>query len=289
MTARLFGIIFSLIAFPLLADHHAISSPSNDKPIIGINMAVSERENSSRVSLSAGDVYIDAVTEAGGIPVVLPPVSTDDAIAAYVDMVDGFVFVGGPDINPSRYGQEPHETWNPIPERRETFDFMLMENALESGKPLLGVCLGMQELAVQTGGDMIQDIPSQTESDINHRPGLPGAEDAHDVTITPGTKLHQLIGTDRVSVNSMHHQACATPGPGVIVGARSPDGIIEAIEIPDHPFAIGVQWHPEHQIMREYQLSIFEGLINEARRQKSESIKEMMEEPVKEEALSQVN
>lgn len=249
-------------------------------------MTVTEFEDSSYVRLSAGAVFVDAVAEVGGIPVVLPPVSSADAVDRYVDLVDGFLFVGGPDINPARYGKEPHETWTPIAERRETFDFMLMENALESEKPILGVCLGMQELVVHMGGDMIQDIPSQTESTINHRPDQSAAEDAHNVTITPGTKLHSLVGETEFAVNSIHHQACATLGAGVIVAARATDGIIEAIELPEHPFAIGVQWHPEHQMDRDYQRSLFKGLVTEASRQKVERKKE---NDKTEETLSKAN
>jgi putative glutamine amidotransferase len=235
------------------------------RPVIGINMAVPDQEKTKNTTLSIQSAYVDAVLAAGGTPILLPPVMDLDMVPVYTDMVDGFVFVGGPDINPTRFGQDPHETWNAINPRREEFDFALMEAALETGKPVLGVCLGMQMLNVSQGGEMIQDIPSLVESDINHRPRQPGTELAHDIVIREGTRLHELLGVKTLYVNSIHHQACVVkPETGVVVSAMSPDGIIEAIELPEHPFAIGIQWHPEYLTDAGPHLNIFEALVTKA-------------------------
>jgi len=266
MSLRSIALVCSLLLLPLASVVPAQGEAP--RPIVGINMNVTQREGSTTASFSLTSTYVDAVVAAGGVPVLLPAVVTDEHVAEYCRLVDAFVFVGGPDINPKRFGQEPHATWNPIVERREEFDFKLMAAALETKKPVLAVCLGMQELAVLGGGDMVQDIPSLTDSTIDHRPEAGATHLAHDIAVVPGTKLHQLLGSDTLKVNSLHHQACSSTGPGMIVSARAPDGIVEAIEVPDHPFAIGVQWHPEFLApSSDPHARIFGGLIAEAREQ----------------------
>ncbi len=260
-------MLLRTFAFALLVLVPLAGAPANPAPapLIGINMAIGDKEATENVSMSTRSTYVDAVVKAGGVPIVIPPVLSEEHVARYVDLADGFVFVGGPDIDPARYGQDPHETWNPINPRREEFDFLLMERILESEKPILAVCLGAQELNVARGGTLIQDIPDLTDSTIDHRPRQPASEHAHPVIIEEGTLLHRLLGTTELGVNSMHHQAADEPGEGMIVSARAPDGIIEAIEIPSHPFALGVQWHPERLTHEEPHLRIFLGLVDAAR------------------------
>ena len=244
---------------------------AGERPVVGINMAVSDKDTSETtprptdVGLSLRSTYVDAVIAAGGLPVLIPPVLTEDCISEYCDLVDAFLFVGGPDINPRRYGQDPHELWSPINPRREQFDFLLMDAALKTGKPVLAICLGMQQFSVSRGGTMVQDIPSLVGPSIDHRPKLGGKAIAHEVTIVPGTHLHRLLGVDTLSVNSLHHQACLVPGQGLVVAARAPDGVIEAVELPDHLFAIGVQWHPEYLTDQSPHLNLFRGLVEQAR------------------------
>lgn len=255
----------------LLPGAFGLAQDAPRKPIIGINMSVSQREGSESTSLSVPGAFVDVVVAAGGTPVLLPAVVSDEHVAQYCDLVDGFIFVGGPDIDPARYGEEPHSTHNPIHQRREDFDFMLMKNALETRKPVLAVCLGSQEFNVLQGGSLIQDIPSQTDSQVDHRPRGGGSVHAHEVAVTPGTKLHALLGVDKLNVNSIHHQACKQPGAGLVVAARAPDGIVEAVERPDLPFAIGVQWHPEYLTAETPHRNLFSGLVDEARRQRETS------------------
>lgn len=149
--------------------------------------------------------------------------------------------------------------------RREEFDLRFMEVALGTEKPVLAVCLGAQEMNVLFGGTLIQDIPDLTDSGIDHRPDQPYDEHAHPVDIEPGTLLHRLTGATTLNVNSIHHQAVDEPGEGVIVSARAPDGIVEAIELPWHPFAIGLQWHSENLMDEGPHEAIFAGLIEAAR------------------------
>jgi putative glutamine amidotransferase len=236
-----------------------------DRPVIGINVIVSSREGSDYVSMSVGAAYVDAVVAAGGLPVLVPAVLSDEHLAHYVEMMDGFVLTGGADISPSRYGQDPHPTVSLLHPRREAFDFLFLERALATGKPVLGICLGMQQMNVLKGGSMIQDIPSQTTTTIDHRPSQPIGQHAHDIEVIPGTRLHALLGTTALRVNSLHHQACiVSPESNIVVSALAPDGIVEAIELPDHPFALGVQWHPESLASEEPHLNLFRALVEQA-------------------------
>lgn len=237
------------------------------KPVIGINMDVRVRDDGG-VSFSPSTSCIEAVEAAGGLPVMLPALKSPEEAARYADVVDGFVFVGGPDIDPARYGEEPHETAKLLPPRRELFDFALMDAALDSGKPMLCICLGMQELNVALGGTLIQDIPSEAKEPLMHRQDGEGPKAMHDVNLAEGAKLRRILEAETMTVNSYHHQACDTLGASAVVVAKSPDGIVEAIEVKDHPFAIGVQWHPEFMEDDAAQQRIFSTLVEAARNPK---------------------
>lgn len=254
MLLRIFcicAILTALVIAPVSAE---------EKPVIGITMSYSVSESglgSVRLTIPT----VDAVTEVGGVPVLLPPIQSEGDVDRFFDIVDGFIFTGGADIDPSVYGQEKHETTNILPERREDFDLMLMKKVLESDKPVLGICLGMQEMNVACEGTLIQDIPSQTDSTLIHK----GEGSGHDVEVIEETMLRDLLGGVTFSVNSMHHQAVDKVGEGLKITAKSPDGIVEGIEKTDHPYAIGVQWHPEYLTDNESQLNIFRGLIKAAK------------------------
>jgi putative glutamine amidotransferase len=236
------------------------------RPVIGITMAIADGDATEPLTLSVRSTYVDAVVAGGGVPVLIPSVRSLELAGEYAGAVDGFIFVGGPDINPARYNQEPHPTATTIHPRREEFDFAMMDAALATGKPVLAICLGCQVLNVSQGGAIIQDIPDLVETDIKHRQSEPASQLTHDVTIVPGTKLSALLGANSIRVNSLHHQACVvTPESGLIVSATAPDGVVEAIELVDHPFAIGVQWHPEYLTHEEQHLKLFKALVEEAR------------------------
>lgn len=236
------------------------------RPLIGINMDARARtDRGVNYSLSGG--YVDAVRAAGGIPIAIPALETLEDVAYYAELVDGFVLVGGSDINPARFGQEKHESVQFVHTRREEFDFALLEAALETRKPVLAICLGMQELNVIHGGDLIQDIPSMVQTDVAHRASTEAPYGEHTITITPGTLLHRLIGEESITVNSIHHQAVGNLGKGLVASAAAPDGIVEAIELKDHPFALGLQWHPEIMYPDPVQFRLFQGFVKAAKEQ----------------------
>lgn len=265
-------VLAALIGAPALAQPARKASKKAERPIIGINMDVSQRGDSgASPALRLSGAYVDAITSAGGIPVVLPPVLDKAAIRRQVALCDGFLFVGGADINPERYGETSHPAVNLLNPRREEYDFALMEAVLKTRKPMLGVCLGCQEFNVAMGGSLIQDLPTETTSTIDHRPYAPRGEFVHEIEIEPGTKLADLLGTTTLGVNSIHHQACEVPGAKLRVAARAPDGTIEAIELPGKRFALGVQWHPEALTHHPEHLRVYKGLVDTARRTRDQA------------------
>jgi len=196
-------------------------------PLIGIASLTSEN-------------YVRAIRESGGIPVVLPNTGGNtDRVPEYLELLDGLLMPGGADIPPSEYGEEPHETVELLDDDRFHFEKALIHSWIqETDKPLLGICLGSQWINVATGGSLVQDIPSELNS--NHR------DTTHPVAIEPDSRLARILGSTSVEVNSLHHQAADRIGNGLRAVAKAPDGVVEATETTDPDrFLIGVQWHPE--------------------------------------------
>jgi putative glutamine amidotransferase len=183
--------------------------------------------------------YVLMVTEAGGRAVVLPP---DEAGAAdLVRRLDGLVLAGGADIEPSRYGAEPHELTVTRPDR-DAGESALLGAAIDADLPVLGVCRGMELLAVAYGGRLHQHLPDVLGGANKHAPA-PGVYGSHVATFTPGSIAATIFG-ERAEVNSYHHQAVDDPGKLTVTG-RADDGVVEAVEDPGRRFVFGVQWHPE--------------------------------------------
>ncbi|MQA85875.1 MAG: gamma-glutamyl-gamma-aminobutyrate hydrolase family protein [Streptosporangiales bacterium] len=188
--------------------------------------------------------YVASVAAAGGIPVVLPPVDgAVDGAGALLDRLDGLVLVGGGDIDPARYDAEPHPRTAGVRDFRDSAEFALAAAALERGLPLLGICRGMQVLNVLRGGTLHQHLPDLVGTTV-HSPA-PGSYGQHPVRIAPGSLLAKVLGRYEATVPTHHHQAVDRPGAGITPVAWAEDGVIEAIVVDDHPFALAVEWHPE--------------------------------------------
>ena len=230
------------------------------RPRIGISLDADETK--ARYELKR--TYVDAVLAAGGLPILLPfvaPAEADD----YLSLFDGLVLSGGAfDVPPALYGEETRRCCGPlIPERTET-ELRVLRSALASGAPILGVCGGMQLLNVAMGGSLHQDLPTDIGIRTHQQPA-PKDVPSHDVDVAQATRLAALVGAGKLRVNSTHHQAVKAVGPGLIVTARAPDGVIEGIELPGHPFALGVQWHPESALRHEpVHAEIYRGLVRAA-------------------------
>jgi putative glutamine amidotransferase len=184
--------------------------------------------------------YLDAVLRAGGIPVLLPPVG--DGAAECAGAIDGLILAGGADLDPATYHQQPHQETQGVQPYRDSFEFGLLTAALDANLPVLGVCRGMQLLNVALGGTLHQHLP-ETSGNSEHRP-VPGTFGGCTVKLTSDSTLARIFG-DTTTVRCHHHQAADTPALALTVTGRATDGTIEAVELPDQDFVLGVQWHPE--------------------------------------------
>jgi putative glutamine amidotransferase len=227
------------------------------RPLIGITSVYHISEDGKSARTQVDFAYVSAVADNGGVPVVLPAVNDDNVLQRYLNVLDGLVLIGGDDIPPSAYGQEPNETVEPLPAQRYNFERKLIARWWAGGKPLLGVCLGMQFTNVVAGGTLIQDIPSQIGTEVDHRA-------VHRVRIEPGSKLAKTLGRTQADVYSNHHQAVKDVGKGLKAVAHSDDGIIEAMERIKGGFGLFVQWHPEQMSDKAHRDAIYGALVRAA-------------------------
>jgi|SRR5579884_1343660 len=191
--------------------------------------------------------YCSAVKHAGGLPMLLP--HDPELAESYLDRIDGLLVTGGGfDVDPALFGAPSRHPSVKTKDRRTAFELAAARGALARDMPVLGICGGEQLLAVALGGTLVQHIPDEIPGALPHRQPNPRHEPGHGVRIVPGTLLHRIAGADRLAVNSAHHQAVKTAGPGVVVDAVAEDGVVEGIEDPRRRFCLGVQWHPEFEL-----------------------------------------
>lgn len=234
-----------------------------EKPRIGITLDREEPGGYSRFPWYAlRENYCDAVAAAGGLPLPLP--HEPDLAPHYLDLIDGLLVTGGAfDVDPGLFGDaEVHATVK-LKVRRTAFELAIVRGALARDMPVLGICGGQQLLHVVLGGKLIQHIPDAVPGCLAHEQPNPRDEPGHEVAVVAGTRLRGIVGAERLAVNSAHHQAAADEPAGIVVNARSPDGVIEGMEAPAHRFCIGVQWHPEFFIS-EGDRRLFEAFIRAA-------------------------
>jgi putative glutamine amidotransferase len=218
------------------------------RPIIGVTLDSEPPGGYSRLPWYAlRENYCDVVAAAGGMPIALP--HEPDLAQGYLGLIDGLVVTGGAfDIDPALYGAGERHGTVTLKERRTRFEWAITKGAVDRDLPTLGICGGQQLLNVVLGGSLIQHLPDAVPGCLPHEQPNPRTEPGHEVLIAPGTLLHRITGADRLPVNSAHHQAAERVGPGILVSATAPDGVIEAIEDPARRFCLGVQWHPEYGI-----------------------------------------
>ena len=207
--------------------------------------------------------YEEAVRRAGGEVRILN--YDTDRPAAVVKEVDGILLPGGDDVTPSLYGDEPHPKFEAAEPGRDAYELELAKRAGDADVPLFAICRGIQVLNVARGGTLVQDIPSQLPDAIPHEVRDTPFTIAHDVWVSEGTLLHELlrerIDGDACPVNSRHHQAVQKIGEGLVVSATAPDGVIEAVEDPSKRFCLGVQWHPENFYRTGEFRALFEAFV----------------------------
>lgn len=234
-------------------------------PLVGLTTSTSIDAYPERAYTNAA--YIDAVQRAGGAPVLLPPQLGGAARDALWSRLNALVLTGGGDVDPARYGRVPHPTVYEVSAARDDLELELTRRALAQGVPLLAICRGIQVLNVALGGTLVQDILSTTGSLIRHSQKEKRHVATHAVKVETGSRLAEALGSVALEVNSLHHQSVDVPGDGVRIVAQSPDGIAEGAEVPEHPFAVAVQWHPEELVAHdEAARNLFRSVVEAARR-----------------------
>ena len=227
--------------------------PAGERPVVGITANYGEQN----AKLAEG--YYKQVLKAGGTPLIIPPDSNREVLFATLDRIDALLLSGGADINPLFMGEEPQPRLGGICAERDLPELLITRLAFNRQLPILGICRGIQTLAVALGGKVAQDIG---ESSLKHSQDTDRSVPTHSVALAEGSSLRAIFDGDRLYVNSFHHQAVTAPGPHLKVTATAPDGIIEAVESTEHKPVIGVQWHPE--CMGADGLPLFQWLVREA-------------------------
>ena len=214
------------------------------KPLIGLTPA----HDMESGDVKARPTYMRALKAAGAIPVVMPLDASEEDLKQLSKDLDGFLFTGGPDVHPFLFGEETQAHCGNVSPARDQMEISLLPMVMELQKPILGICRGIQVLNIALGGNIWQDIPSQVTRDFPLAHSQPFSYDmpCHTVALTEGSLLARISDSSSIEVNSMHHQAVKDLAPGLIASAYSTDYLIEALEMPDYPFFIGVQWHPEY-------------------------------------------
>lgn len=233
------------------------------RPVIGIT---AEGRDSKGNTILPGE-YTDAVTRAGGLPVILPP--WDNDAAALLDRLDGLILAGGGDMDPTHYGGSAHPAIYEVDAERDLFEMTLARRAAIEGLPTLGICRGAQVINVALGGTLHAHLPDLQPAAVAHRDDPP-AYLPHPVRVEPGSRLALILAEDIVSPLSWHHQAIRHVALRLTVTARAGDGCIEAVEMAGHPFCLAVQWHPEMTAATDSaQQRLFDALVEAARAPRS--------------------
>ena len=241
------------------------------KPIIGItpdyNAGDREDMGGKEPTYFLRARYVQAIEDAGGLPIVLPLVTDKSQQNQLLGQVDGLLITGsGSDLDPELYGERQCVPFRQMSQQRSDLELGISRLAFRGRIPTLGICGGMQSINVALGGTLIQDIAAQHSSAINHLPSVSATRKAHGISIAPRTLLERIVGKLKIRVNSSHHQSVKKVPGRLVTSAVAPDDVIEAIEAPHHPFLLGVQWHPEFLYKHDpIQKKLFQALIKAAK------------------------
>ena len=237
-----------------------------DYPIIGVTTTRIPGQNGQTDQYAAALSYLNAVTDAGGVPLLLPSSLDKAALARAFQHLDGLLLTGGGDLAPDLFHGTAHPAVYGIEPDRDRCEIALVRWAAEAGLPFLGICRGVQAINVALGGTLYTHIADQLSGARKHDyfPGYPRDQIAHAVTVQAGCRLAGILGGERFEVNSLHHQGLERVAPGLEVCAHAPDGLVEAVELRGHPFGLGVQWHPEWLQAYQPQRALFRAFVEAA-------------------------
>ncbi|MXQ53676.1 gamma-glutamyl-gamma-aminobutyrate hydrolase family protein [Shimazuella alba] len=234
-------------------------------PMIAVTMALDEKK------YYVNKDYIQSIVQAGGIPFVISNINDPLMIQKMVRSCDGLLLTGGEDVDPNHYGEEPLPQIGVIVPERDELELHVVRLFLQQNKPIFAICRGCQLLNVAFGGDLYQDIPSQTASIINHEQKAPRGYPYHSIKVFAQSLLYRILQQEKIRVNSYHHQAAKTIREPLRVCAIADDGIVEAIESSIHDFVLGVQWHPEGMaiVHDKYAQMLFDAFIHASQKYKN--------------------
>ena len=234
-------------------------------PLIGIT-TYSFTNSSGQPQIALNQAYVFSLVHAGACPVLIPSALPEDILQALLPRLDGLLFSGGGDVRPERYRSQPHPLVTEVDENRDNVEIDLVKQAVQAGLPFLGVCRGLQVINVALGGSLYEDILDQRPGSLKHQNVSEHPRDylAHSVQVQPGSYLEQILGSSAVQVNSLHHQGIRDLAPGLKATAHAPDGLVEAIELTDHPFGLAVQWHPECLQVHPSMQALFRAFVRAA-------------------------
>lgn len=215
------------------------------RPLIAVTttMGTAGRRKVPHVLLNAQ--YVAGVEKPGATAVLLTPAHAEQSVEGILDVVHGLVLTGGEDVDPARYGQDPHPALGGVNAARDDLEFAALAGALQRGMPVFAICRGMQLLNVALGGTLFQDLPSQLGGDILHEQTAPINHRWHGARIQPDSRLGETMGMEQLHINSFHHQGVDRLAPGLEASVWAEDGLVEGVESTEYPWVMGVQWHPE--------------------------------------------
>lgn len=207
--------------------------------------------------------YVSAIHQAGGLPVLVPLGISEESALSLLGRLDGVVFSGGGDVDPEIFAGLPHPRVMNVSPERDRLEMVLVRRAVEHNVPFLGICRGIQVINVALGGKLYTHIEDQLPGALKHDyfPGWERNYLAHPLKVEPNSRLASILGSEEVMVNSLHHQGLSEFASSLRPVAWAPDGLIEAVELPDHPFGLGVQWHPEWLLEHAPERALFRAFV----------------------------
>ncbi|OQX61534.1 MAG: hypothetical protein B6I38_08705 [Anaerolineaceae bacterium 4572_5.1] len=235
-------------------------------PIIGITSSHSKNRHGLPI-VHLLRTYVDATINAGGVPVIIPSELPEESWKLLYAKLDGIIFSGGSDIDPALFNGESHPAVQGIDSERDTLELSLMRYMIEDEKPFLAICRGFQVLNVALGGTLYTHISDQVANSLQHDTpkDQPRGSHAHEIQVRENSRLAEILGKPILKVNSWHHQGVKDIPPQLKISAHSPDGLVEGLELPNHPFGIAVQWHPEWMPEDTAMKALFKAFVNAAK------------------------
>ncbi|RPI31657.1 MAG: gamma-glutamyl-gamma-aminobutyrate hydrolase family protein [Chloroflexota bacterium] len=236
-------------------------------PIIGITTSRIPHYKEGFPTIAILEAYVQSVAQAGGAPLLIPLGLPEDQLSALLSRLDAVLFTGGGDIQTGRFQGEEHPLVAGVDADRDRVEFLLFDEVFKAKMPFFGICRGIQVANVAAGGSLYTHISDQHPQALRHNYHLdyPRAHLAHTVEVSDGTRIREILGQKIVNVNSLHHQGIARLAEGAVPVAFAPDGLVEAIEFPEHPFGVAVQWHPEWLQDQQPMRNLFRALVEAAR------------------------